>query len=175
MNVIITGRKVHLWDSFKTMVEEKLARFDRIFGDDAVANVTVTVEKNDQIVEITIRFNGHVYRAEKRTRDMNESLDDAINAIAGQIRKNKTRLEKRFRADMLEAHIPETFVEEEKKFDVVKVKKFAVKPSNVEEAIMEMNLVGHQFYMFRDSETNEINVVYKRRDGKYGLLIPEDK
>lgn len=174
MNVIITGRKVNLRNSFKQLVEKKLSRFDRIFGEDATANVTVTLEKNDQIVEITICYNGHIYRAERHTYDMSESLDNAISAIAGQIRRNKTKLIKKLRSDVLEEHIPDSYAEENP-YEIVRTKKFAVKPSNAEEAIMEMNLVGHQFYMFRNSDTDEINVVYRRRDGGYGLLIPEDK
>ena len=98
MNVIITGRKVNLGDSFKELAENKLSKFDRIFEEDTVANLTVTDERNFQRVEITIRYGGNVYRAEKDAESMNESLDDAIRAIARQIRRNKSRLEKQLRS-----------------------------------------------------------------------------
>ncbi len=173
MQVTITGRKVHLRDDFKELVDKKLSKFDRIFGEDAVAEVTVTVEKWEQRVEITIRHKGKVYRAESNAQDMYESLDNALNAIGRQMRKNKSKLDRQLRTGLLEHYAYDDFDEAENRYEIVRSKKFIVKPLTAEEAIVEMNLIGHQFYMFRNVDDNEINVVYKRKDGKYGLLQPE--
>ena len=176
MDVIITGRKVSLRDNFKEMVRDKLTKFDRIFGENEKAYVTVTVENRYQRVEITIRHQSKVYRSESDTDDMNESLDNAINAISRQIRKNKSRLQKQIRSEVIDDYIAHTTFDAsdtvENKIEIARNKKIPVKPLSVEEAILEMDLVGHQFYMFTNCETDEINVVYKRKDGKYGLLEP---
>lgn len=175
MKTVVTGRKVNLRDSFKTLVEKKLSKFDKMFDKNAIANVTVTIEKNRHTVEITINHNGSFYRAEHTSLDMNESLDRVINALSSQFRKNKTKLEKKLRKDILEDYFPieEANIEDEKEYDIVRKKRFPVKPMGVDEAILEMNMIGHKFYMFRNEDTNEVNVVYIRNDGKYGLLIPD--
>lgn len=176
MDIIITGRKVNLRDNFKDMVRDKLSKFDRIFGESEKAYVTVTVESRYQRVEITIRHQNKVYRSESDTDDMNESLDNAINAIGRQIRKNKSRLQKQIRSEVIDDYIAHAKFDVsdagENKIEIARTKKIPVKPLSVEEAILEMDLVGHQFYMFTNCETDEINVVYKRKDGKYGLLEP---
>lgn len=178
MKIIITGRKVNLKDNFKERVEKKLSKFERIFNDDATANVTVTVEKNRQRVEVTINNNGMIYRAESTTPEMNDSLDNVINILGRQIRKNKSRLEKRLKSAQISDYVAlydsdgnEEEIENE--YSVVKSKQFPVKPLDVEEAILQMNLIGHQFYMFRNCDTDDINVVYCRKDGTYGLLEPD--
>jgi putative sigma-54 modulation protein len=174
MNVKIIGRKVNLRENFKKLVNKKLARFERIFDEDADAAVTVTWERNRQTVEITIKQRGVVYRAEASDFEMNDALDQAVSALGRQIRKNKTRLAKQLRAGALEDYMAEELYNEEPEdFEVVKTKKFSVKPLSVEEAILQMNLLDHQFFMFRNVETEEINVVYKRNSGGYGLLEPD--
>lgn len=176
MDVIIAGRKVNLRDNFKDMVRDKLTKFDRIFGESEKAYVTVTVESKYQRVEITIRHKNKVYRSESDTDDMNESLDNAISAIGRQIRKNKSRLQKQIKSEVIEDYIANDEFDMsdagENKIEIARTKKIPIKPVSVEEAILEMDLVGHQFYMFTNCETDEINVVYKRKDGKYGLLEP---
>ncbi len=175
MKIVITGRKVNLKDSFKDLAEKKLSKFDRMFDENTDANITVTVEKDRHTVEITINHNGKLYRAEDTSFDMNESLDKVLRALSGQFRKNKTKLEKRFRngsIDQCFSNLPMD-VEDEKEYEIVKIKKFAMKPVSVDEAILEMNMIGHKFYMFRNEKDNEINVVYVRNDGKYGLLTPD--
>ena len=177
MKIAITSRKVNLRDNFKERVEKKLSKFNRIFDEDAQANVTVTLEKNRQTVEITIWQNGMVYRAEQTAEEMNDALDAVIDVLGRQIRKNKCRLEKKMRAAVLDDFLAQEELEEddmeEKEYEVVRSKRFPVKPLDVEEAILQMNMVGHQFYMYRNAETGEINVVYRRKDGTYGLLEPE--
>ena len=176
MKINITGRKVNLRDNFKQLAQKKLSRFDRIFDDDAEANVMVTVEKNRQTVEITIRQRGMIYRAENTQLEMNEALDHAISALGRQIRKNKAKLDKQIHSAALDQYVMEYYNSEEEpeEYKVVRVKHFAVKPMHVEEAILQMNMLDHQFYMFRNEETGEINVVYARKDGGYGLLEPDE-
>ena len=177
MKITITGRKVMLRDNFKERVEKKLSKFNRIFDEDAEANVTVTLEKDRQTVEVTIKQHGMVYRAESTTHEMNESLDKVIDILGRQIRKNKSRLAKKLRSGLIEEYIAigheEPEEEDESEYKVVRSKQFPVKPLDVEEAILQMNMVGHQFYMFRNFETGEINVVYRRKNGTYGLLEPD--
>lgn len=177
MKIAITSRKVNLRDNFKERVEKKLSKFNRIFDEDAQANVTVTLEKNRQTVEVTIRQNGMVYRAEQTAEEMNDALDAVVDVLGRQIRKNKCRLEKKMRAAVLDDFLAQEELDEddmeEKEYEVVRSKRFPVKPLDVEEAILQMNMVGHQFYMYRNAETGEINVVYRRKDGTYGLLEPE--
>ena len=180
MKVTITGRKVNLRDNFKVLATKKLSRYDRIFDEDADAHVVVTVEHNRQTVEITIRQRGMIYRAEATDFEMNDALDRVINALGRQIRKNKTKLEKRVHSGAIDQFIAEnTYYEEpvaeepKDEFKVVRSKKFQIKPMSIDEAILQMNLLGHQFFLFRDVDTEEICVVYKRRDGDYGLLEPD--
>ena len=175
MKITYTARKVTLRDNFKDRVEKKLAKFKKLFSDDAQAFVVVTLEKNRQTVEITIRDNRMVYRAESTMTEMNDALDRVIDILMRQIRKNKTRLEKRIKnggsLDEITAELP-TEEEPEDEYQVVRKKQILVKPINVEEAILEMNMVNHDFFMFINAETDEINVVYKRQDGNYGVLEP---
>lgn len=177
MKITITSRKVNLRDNFKERVEKKLSKFNRIFDEDTQANVTVTLEKNRQTVEITIRQNGIVYRAEQTAEEMNDALDAVIDALGRQIRKNKCRLEKKVRSSAIDDFLAQEDMvpqeEEESEYQIVRSKRFPVKPLDVEEAILQMNMVGHQFYMYRNAETGDINVVYRRKDGTYGLLEPE--
>lgn len=173
MKITYTARKVNLRDNFKDRVEKKLKKFDKIFSDDAQAFVVVTVDKSSQTVEITIKDNHMVYRAEKTMPEMNDAVDKCIDVLGRQLRKNKARLEKRLRSGSLEelvAPVEEEIVEED--YTVVRNKQIPVKPITVEEAILQMNMVGHKFYMFTNAESGDVNVVYVRDDGKYGLLQP---
>lgn len=181
MKITITGRKVNLRDNFKDLVHKKLSRFDKIFVEDAEACVVVTVEHNRQTVEITIRQPGMLCRAESTDFEMNDALDQVVSALGRQIRKNKTKLEKKIHhSGALDQYIQDYFNSEDpdeskESYDVVKTKKFFVKPLSTDEAILQMNLLGHEFFMFRNEDTGEINVVYKRNDGAYGLLVPEEE
>ena len=167
-------------DNFKERVYKKLGKFEKIYSEDAEAVVTVTVEKNRQTVEVTIRDNGMTYRAESTALEMNDALDQVVDILGGQIRKNKTKLSKKMRSDSFEQYFAEEEVSDDEivlgndDYTVVKTKSFSVKPLSVEEAILQMNLIGHEFFMFLNSNTNAINVVYKRKGGTYGLLEPKD-
>jgi putative sigma-54 modulation protein len=171
MTINIIGRKLNVRDSFKELVEKKLEKLDKYFKDDAVAHVTMTKEKNGERLEITVTSGTMLFRAEENGETFNNSLDTAVDTIERQIRKNKTRLEKRLREGAFRAieEQPEEFEEE---FEI-REKNFVMKPMSVEEAILQMNLIGHEFFMFENSETGNAAVVYKRKNGGYGLLNPE--
>lgn len=174
MKITYTARKVNLRDNFKDRVEKKLQKFDKIFSDDAQAFVVVTLDKSSQTVEITIRDNTMVYRAEKTMPEMNDAVDKCVDVLGRQLRKNKAKLEKRLRNGSLEelvAPVEEPEIEEEE-FALVRTKQIPIKPISVDEAILQMNMVGHKFYMFTNADTGEVNVVYSRDDGAYGLLQP---
>lgn len=175
MKITIVGRKVTLRNNFKELVEKKLSKFDRIFDEDAEATVTVTVERNRQTVEITIKQRGMIYRAEETAMEMNEALDHVVAALGKQIRRNKTRLEKSKKVNPGVEFTDAYYDEPDEEFHVARTKTFFVKVMTPEEAILQMNMLDHEFFMFRDDQSGEINVVYRRKDGNYGLLVPEGK
>ena len=181
MKLTITGRKINLRDSFKERVEKKFTRFDKFFDESADATVTVTMERNRYTIEVTIRSNGYIYRAEKTGLDLDEALDLVVDSLSAQIRRNKKKLAKRVKnVNPTEAFEPlggdpEDEAAEDEEFQIVRTKTFPVFAMDVDEAVLQMNMLGHKFFMFRNVETGQINVVYLRRDGDYGLLIPEDK
>ena len=178
MNISMIARQVNIRDDLKALTEKKLAKFDRYFPQGADAAVTFRRVRDDECVELTISVGGTLFRAEETTAEFRTSLTRCIDVIEGQIRKNKTRLEKRMKstfaaaeAVMEAADVP---VEEEGDFDI-RVKSFPLKPMTPEEAILQMNLLGHAFYAFEDADSGDVCVVYKRNAGSYGLIIPEKK
>ena len=171
MKITMTGRKVTLRPTFVERTETKLSKLDKFFDTDAAADVTVTAERDLHRVEVTIRCSGMVFRAEEAAEDMNEAVDRLVDILLRQIRKNKTRLEKRLRSGAFVDSI-EPEAEESETYRIVRSKSFPVKPLDVEEAILQMNLTGHQFYMFRNMDSGEINVVYRRKNGDSGRLEP---
>ncbi len=180
MKITYVARKVTLRDNFKERAERKLAKLERIFSDDAEATVVVTLEKNRQTVEITIRDNSMVYRAESTMLEMNDALDKVVDMLSRQLRKHKTRLSKRIRAASLDDLIIDEVTEaeempEENEMQVVRKKLISLKPVSVEEAVLQMEMIGHKFFMFENADTGKINVVYTRNDGAYGLLEPSDE
>ncbi len=175
MKINIVGRKVNLRNNFKALVEKKLQKFDRLFDEDAEATVTVTVEKNRQTVEITVEQRGMIYRAEDTAEEMNEALDNVISALGRQIRKNKTRLEKAKKVAPGAELADDYYEEPDEELEVARVKHFFVQVMTPEEAILQMNMLDHEFFLFRDDDSGEINVVYRRKDGGYGLLVPESR
>ena len=173
MKFTFTCKKVSLNDSIKAYAEKKISKLDRYFHEDAEAIVTFAVEKDHRCVaEVTIASGGTMFRAQEESRDgdMRSAVDAVASTIDRQIRKNKTRLSKRLRQDALVSTMPEEFeVMEETEFDVVRTKQVTVKPMSTEEAILQMNLLGHDFFLFRN-EGNVVSVVYRRKNGGYGLL-----
>ena len=179
MNITFNGRKIVLDDSFKDLVNKKLLRLEKLFGNEANARVVVTKGQNRETVEVTITHDGNLYRAEDTSSSKNESIDRALKALARQMRKHKTKLSKRFKGNITLDDVLPSIDEDlepviEPAYSIVKSKEFAIKPMNVDEAILELDLLGHPFFIFKDAQTNEINVIYKRKDNKYGLLVPRD-
>ena len=177
MTVNYIGKKTVIRDSFKEYAEKRLKKLGKFFDDDPVVNIIVTNHNEDETVEVTIQSHGMFFRAERTSDDRQTSLDLVLDVLQKQIVRNKERLEKRLKsamgftafgtADVLEEEVvPAT--------ELVKTKKFHVETMDTEEAILQMNLLGHTFFLFRSPETGEINVVYRRKDGNYGLLQPLD-
>lgn len=174
MNITIIGRKCNPRDSFRDRAEKKLAKIDRFFDDEANAKITVSIEKTMAAVEITVNSNGLIVRAQERSVDMNDALDACVDSLIRKIRKNKTKVEKKLRRGVLENfNFGDDVVEDESDYEVVRTKDIALKPQSVDEAILQMNMLGHQFYMFLDDHTDRVCVVYVRSDGGYGLLVPD--
>ena len=175
MKITYVARKVTLRDNFKDLVERKLSKLEKIFSDQAQATVVVTLEKNRQTVEITIKDNSMVYRAESTMPEMNDALDKVVDVLQRQLRKHKTRLSKRLRAGSLDELLVDTAQSDEDVSDelsLVRRKQVSLKPISATEAILQMEMTGHKFYMFLNADTDEINVVYAREDGAYGLIEP---
>ncbi len=172
MNITISARKTTAKESFKNRAEQKLAKLDRFFDDEAAAVITVTNEGERETVEVAIQSRGYNYRAEKTTSDRLTALDAVVDSLFKQIVKNKEKLKQRLRSNAFEA--PDAMMDyEPEDYKVAKVKRFTLKPMTVDEAILQMNMIGHEFYVFRNSDQDAINVVYKRRDGQYGVIEPE--
>ena len=174
MKITVIGRKCTPRDSFKERAEKRLRKVEKFFPDEVEAKVTAIVEKSEQIVEVTIFHDGMIFRSQERAINMNDALDRCVDSLVRQIRKNKTRVEKKLRSGAFEAFDAIDTLESEDNYDVVRSKEIVLKPQSVEEAILQMNLLDHQFYMFRNSADESICVVYARKDGGYGLLVPTD-
>lgn len=173
MKITIYGKQMSVRESLKQAIEKKLRKFDKFFGENAEAFVTCKVRKGDKIIEITVNYEGTTFRSEEECETFLTALDRAAEGLERQIRKNKTKLEKVMRrgAFVIEEGDDDEYVEED---DIeIRVKTFPFKPMTPEEAILQMNLIGHAFYAFTDSESGETCVVYKRKEGSYGLIVPE--
>lgn len=172
MKISIYGKQMTLRESLKALVEKKLAKFDKFFGDDTEAFVTCKTRKGTKIIEITINYNGTVFRCEDEGETFMTALDRAVEGLERQIRKNKTRIEKNLKrgAFVIGEEDDDEYVEEGE-FEI-RVKTFPLKPMSPEEAILQMNLIGHSFYAFTDDKSGEVCVVYKRKAGSYGLIVP---
>ncbi len=162
-------RKVALKESSKKHIENKVLKLSKFFTDDAEVTLKFVLENNTIKAEITIKDKSTVYRAEDVQVDLIDAFDNAFDNIVRRIRKQKTKLEKRLRSTSFdEVFAPADF--EDEKFEVIRSKEFYLQAISVDEAILQMNLIGHQFFIFENADTNLISVVYKRKDGKYGLI-----
>ena len=181
MKYSYTCKKVSLNDSIKSYAEKKISKLERYFREeDTTAYVTFTVEKDHLCtVEITIRGGGTMLRAQTQAPDgdMRGAVDAAVGYIERQILKNKTRLAKRLRSEGFPAAAPagDFEVAEEKEFPVVRTKRFSVKPMSTKEAILQMNLLDHSFFVFRSSEDDSLSIVYRRKSGGYGLIVTDEE
>ena len=176
MKYNIIGKNIELTEALENAVIEKLSKLDKYFNDNVEAQVTLVVEKLSHIIEITILFNGSVLRAEVEGKNMYSIIDDAVNIIEKQINKFKNKLRTKHRnmgiSEFSAGFLNEKDEKEEQSIRLDRKKKFAIKPMDAEEAILQMELVGHNFFVYLDSETEDVNVVYKRKNGTYGLIEP---
>lgn len=178
MKITFTDKKVSLPKSVHGYAEKKVGKLERYFKNDADATVVFSVEKDRNRVELTVRSGGTILRVSESTSDMFASIDAAVSSMERQLRKHKTRLEKRLRQDAFERTVDEQSsfapLDEVGEFRVVRTKKFPIKPMTTEEAILQMDLLGHSFFAFRsEDEGGAFAIVYRRRDGDYGLICDE--
>ena len=171
MKTNIYVRKVELGKEKKEMLVKKIDKLGKFFDDEASADIVVSEQKGKMIVEVTIHTADMIYRAEERNEEVYNAADDVVEAITRQIRKNKTRLAKKLREGFSrEINFSEEALEEDVEFKIVKTKTHHVKPMSAEEAVLQMNLLGHNFFVFRNAQTNTTDIVYRRKDGNYGLI-----
>lgn len=177
MKFTMSEKKIHVSDEIKQYAERKIGKAERFFRGEAEAFVTFSSERGKYIVEITIENNGMFYRVSEATSDMHASIDSAEALLERQIRKNKTRLEKRLREGAFDKDTgaDQLSEPEETTFDIIRTKRFPIKPMTPEEAILQMNLLEHEFFAFKNqSADNAFAVVYKRKNGGYGLITDEN-
>ena len=177
MKFNFTDKKVQVTDELREYAERKVGKLDRFFKTESEAFITFASERGRYIAEVTLKNNGIFYRVTDTTNDMFASIDSAVAAIERQIRKNKTRLEKRLRAGSLDRdHEPAVMHdsgddEEQQEFNIVRTKMFPVKPMTPEEAVLQMNLLEHEFFVFKNQNKEDVfSIVYKRKQGDYGLI-----
>ena len=173
MKFVYASKDMAVSESLKARVEKKLSKMERYFREEPEATVRFKVQKGARnIAEITVNAGGVILRAEESSNDMYLSIDRAVDKLESQLRRHRTKLEKRIRTSELEP-VVEIPVIEEQSYDIVRTKKFAVKPMGVEDAITQMELLGHDFFLFMNEESETMNVLYRRHDGSYGLLQPD--
>ena len=178
MKFTFAEKRMDSSEDLRAYATKKISKLDRFFKSEAEAFVTFSLERGRFRAEITIHNNGIYYRASELTSDMYASVDSGVAAIERQIRRNKTRLQKRLREGVLEKESPVAYVPAEEEpvdeFRIVRNKRFSIKPMSAEEAILQMNLLDHEFFVFRNMDAdNAIAVVYKRRQGDYGLICDD--
>lgn len=175
MTFTFTGKKMDVSEELRAYAERKIGKLDRLFRSESEAFVTFSTERGRCRAEVTLRNNGIYYRVSELTSDMYASIDSAVASIERQIRKNKTRLEKRLRENAFERSAMPEWDEEPEEFNIIRAKHFPIKPMQPEEAILQMELLGHEFFAFRnEDEDSAFAVVYRRKNGGYGLICEGD-
>ena len=174
MKFIIIGRNIDITEGLKSAVQEKLGKLERYFTPETEIHVTLSVEKDRQKIEVTIPVKGNIIRSEQVSRDMYVSIDLVEEVIERQLRKYKTKIVNQQQAggNFQKEFVEDEFLEDEE-VNIIRTKKFGIKPMYPEDACVQMELLGHNFYVFRNAETDEVNVVYKRKGNTYGLIEPE--
>ena len=174
MKTTISAKKMQIPQNFTEYAEKRIdSRLGKFFGDEADAKIVISEVKNQIELELTVKYNSMIFRSERAAEDKYVALDDAIDKIIRQIRKNKTKVEKKLK----DTAFKEAFaypVPESVDYEVIKHKKFKMRPMNVDEAILQMNMLDHEFFMFTNADTGVINVVYKRDDVNYSVLEPDN-
>ena len=174
MKFTISGRNVNVTESLKNAVIEKLGKLERFFSKDVEVQVTLSTEKSRQKIEVTIPVKGGIIRGEQESSDMYVSIDLVEEVIESQLKKYRKKIVDRYQSG---AHFTPEYVESEQEDEgeikIVKSKHFQFKPMDAEEACMQMELLGHSFFVFTNADTDQVNVVYKRKNGTYGIIEPE--
>ncbi|HBF39293.1 MAG TPA: ribosome-associated translation inhibitor RaiA [Firmicutes bacterium] len=175
MVVTVNGKNIEVTDALREYAEKKVSKIAKFFEKSPRgAQVTLSTERSKHIVEITIQVDGLLLRGEEKTNDMYASIDGAMENIERQVRKYKTKINRKFREEnKVVATLSPSPQEEDSEPQIKRTKRFAMKPMSAEEAVMQMDLLDHDFYVFTNGETDQVNVVYKRKDGHYGLIEPE--
>jgi len=180
MRISITARNMEVSENLRGLIEKKIHKLERYFRDDTEVLVGLNVERNRHIMEVTVYFDGIVIRAEDHSGDMYTTLDKVLQKLERRIRKYRTKLEKKLHGEAFVSEAPifggidQEEDEEYEKPKVVRTKNFALKPMSVEEAILQMELVGHTFFVFRNEASLDVNVVYRRNNGDFGLIEPDN-
>ena len=176
MKITVVGRQMNVYEEMKLLIDKKLAKLDKFFAGEGDATVTLSCKHNQKYIELTISAAGALFRSEVGANSFRDALDDAVTNIERQIRKNKTRLARRLREGAFIPPAPEEFDDTPDDDEtIIRTKTFSTKPMSPEEAVLQMNLLGHQFFVFVDDQSGATCVVYARHDGGYGLMIPEGK
>ncbi|MBP2638894.1 MAG: yvyD [Firmicutes bacterium] len=178
MAITVRGKNIDVTPALKDYVAKRVGKITKYFDGASMGEITaiLTVSKGRHIVEVTVPINGILLRGEEATSDMYASIDLVIEKLEKQIEKYKTKLARKLKSGSFKTEfIPATgaAAANDDEFSIVKTKRFAVKPMAVDEAVMQMNLINHDFYVFANADTEEVNVVYRRKDGRYGLIEPE--
>lgn len=174
MKITISGKNIDVTEGLRAAVQDKLGKLERYFTPDTEVIVTLSVEKERQKIEVTIPVKGNIIRSEQVSNDMYMSIDLVEEVIERQLRKYKTKIvdKKQEGGNFQKAYIENDYMEDEE-IRIIRSKKFGMKPMFPEDACVQMELLGHNFYVFRNAETDEVNVVYKRKGNTYGLIEPE--
>lgn len=173
MKFIISGKNIEVTDGLREMVQEKIGKLSRYFNDSTEIIVTMSVEKDRQKIEVTIPMKGSIIRAEQVSNDMYVSIDLVEEIIERQLRRYKNKLVEKKQSGGFTPEFIEDDIDEEEPVRIIRTKKFAMKPMDAEEACIQMELLGHNFFVFRNADTDEVNVVYKRKGNTYGVIEPE--
>lgn len=172
MKLTMSGKNINITPGIRSMTERKFEKLDRYFFKDVEANITMNVEKERHIIEVTIPFSGTIIRAEEETENLYDSIDKVVEVVERQIIKHKDKLQRRrYTGETIRfENVPNLEEYEDDEPKIVKNKKFPMKPMSPQEAILQMELLRHDFFVFTNAETEEVSVVYKRKDGNYGLI-----
>ena len=175
MRISYNARKCNIWDSTKEYTEKKLAKLDRFFSGDCEVHVVYTLESEGACkVELTADYDGLIFRAQSCTPDFKISVDEAVDTLIRKIRKHKTKLEKRLRIDEISFEgFGDYDAGEEDRQEIKRTKTVALSPMDEDEAVLQMNMLGHDFFLYRDVSTGAVKLIYRRKDGDYGLIVTE--
>ncbi len=175
MKINIVGRQMNVYEDTRELIERKLGKLDKYFKTTASPEATVTLsrKRNTSILELTVNAGGTLFRSEVEADDFRVAIDRSVDHIEGQIRKNKTKLARRLRENVMDfTEVPDLAEEPAEDVGIIRVKQFEFKPMTAEDAVMQMNLLGHDFFVFTEIDSGDTCVVYRRKDGAYGMIEP---